>query len=109
MPLKFHGGEPFVEPMSQAVCWHGNDGRRTVVCKATRLAIDALYQATELTEDDRRVIFNRHRAIFEAVASKKFDANQTTEQGAVVVEANDIAEHHGRYGEYRAPMPGKFV
>lgn len=36
-----------------------------------------------------------------------FDANQTTEQGAVIVEANDIAEHHGRYGEYPCADSGE--
>jgi hypothetical protein len=68
---------------------------------------DAL--ATDLTEDDRRIIFNRHRDIFEAVASKKYDSHLRTQQGAIVMETSDIADHHGKFGEYRRPMPGKFV
>lgn len=55
MPLEFRG-EPFVEAAGQLDCWYGNASRRTAVCKATELANDALYQATEPIENDRRGI-----------------------------------------------------
>ena len=109
MPLNFHGAKPFLDRVEQTICWNGDDGRMTVLCKVTSSAVDALYWTTELTEEDRRIIFNRHRGIFEAIAYKKYDAHQTTEQGAVVVETADIADFHGKFGEYRRPMPGKFV
>jgi len=109
MPLNFHGAEPFFDPVEKVICWHGDDGLRTVLCKVTRSAIDDLYRATDLTEEDRRIIFNRHRGIFEAIAYKKYDAHLTTEQGAVVVETADIADYHGKFGEYHRPQSGKFV
>jgi Protein of unknown function (DUF1488) len=109
MPLVFQAGEPYFEPVEKMLCWFGSDGTRMVACKVTCSAIDDLYRATDLTEGDRRVIFNRHRNIFEAVASKKYDSHLRTQQGAVVVETSDIADHHGKFGEYRRPMPGKFV
>ena len=61
-----------------------------------------------LAEEDRWIIFNRHRGIFEAIAYKKYDAHQITEQGAVVVETVDIADYHGKFGEYRRPARGNF-
>jgi len=109
MLLNFHGAEPFFDPEERTICWHGVDGRRTVLCKVTRSAIEGLYRATELTEEDRGIIFNRHRGIFEAIAYRKYDAHQITEQGAVVVETADIADYRAKFGEYRRPMPGKFV
>jgi uncharacterized protein DUF1488 len=109
MPLVFQAGEPYFEPVEKMLCWFGSDGIRMVACKVTCSAIDDLYRATELTEDDRRIIFNRHRDIFEAVASRKYDSHLRTQQGAVVVETSDIADHHGKFGEYRRPMPGRFV
>jgi hypothetical protein len=109
MPLNFRDAEPFFDPVEQAVSWHGYDGRRTVLCKVTCSAIDDLYEASELTEEDRWIIFNRHRGIFEAIAYKKYDAHQITEQGAVVVETTDLADFHGKFGEYRRRMPEKFV
>ena len=58
MPLNFHGAEPFLNPVEQTICWNGDDGRRTVPCKVTSSAIDALYGTTELAEEDRWIIFN---------------------------------------------------
>ena len=109
MALTFQLGEPFYEPVERCLCWHASDGRRAILCKVTRSAIDDLYRASDLTEHDRRVIFSRHRAILEAAASKKHEAGLETEQGAVVVETADIAEYHGKFGEYRRPAAGKFV
>ena len=68
MPLNFHGAEPFLNPVEQTICWNGDDGRRKVPCKVTSSALDALYGTAELTEEDRWIIFNRHRGIFEAIA-----------------------------------------
>jgi hypothetical protein len=42
MPLNFHGAEPFFDPVEKVICWHGDDGLRTVLCKVTRSAIDDL-------------------------------------------------------------------
>jgi hypothetical protein len=42
MPLNFHCAEPSFDP------------------------VEKFYRATDLTEEDRRTIFNRHRGIFEA-------------------------------------------
>ncbi len=81
MPLIFQGGEPYFEPVEKTLCWYGSDGIRMVACKVTCSAIDDLYRATDLAEDDRRIIFNRHRDIFEAVASKKYDSHLRTQQG----------------------------
>ena len=106
MPLNFHGAEPLFDPVEQTVSWHGDDGRRKVLCRVTRSAIHELYEACELTEEDRRIIFNRHRGIFEAIAYKKYDAHQVTEEGAVVLEIADIADYRGKFGEYRRRMPG---
>ena len=109
MPLNFRHAEPFLDPAEQTICWNGSDGRRTVLCKVICSAVDDLYEAAELSEEDRWIIFNRHRGIFEAIAYKKYDAHQTREQSAVVVETADIADYRGKFGEYRRPVPGKFV
>ena len=108
MPLNFHGAEPFLNPVEQTICWNGDDGRRKVPCKVTNSALDALYGTTELADEDRWIIFNRHRGIFEAIAYRKFDAHQITERGAVVVEAADVADYHGKFGEYRRPARGNW-
>ena len=71
MPLNFHGAQPFLNPVEHTICWNGDDGRKKVPCKVTSSAIDALYGTTELAEEDRWIIFNRHRGIFEAIAYKK--------------------------------------
>ena len=57
----------------------------------------------DLAEADRRIIFARYRGILEAGASRKYDAIKTTKQGPVVVETHDIADYHGKFGEYRRP------
>jgi uncharacterized protein DUF1488 len=109
MPLQFTLAEPYYDPVAGAFCWHGRDGLSMILCKVTRSAIDDLYCAKELTESDRRVIFNRHRGILQATASKIFDNNRLTEQGDVVVKTGDLAKYHGTFGEYHRPPPGKFV
>jgi hypothetical protein len=109
MPLRFRYAEPYFEPTERTLCWHGSDAPRTVLCKVTRSAIDDLYPASDLTEEDRWIIFNRHRGIFEGIASRKYDARQTTGQGTVVVDTSDLADYHGRFGEYRRPALRKFA
>ena len=103
MPLTFDLEEPYFEPVERALIWHAHDGHSMVICKVTRSAIDDLYRATDLSEADRRIIFARHRGILEAVASRKYDAIKATKQGPVVVETHDIADYHGKFGEYRRP------
>jgi hypothetical protein len=41
------------------------------LCKATISAIGSLYKPAEFAADDYRIIFGRHRMIFEAAASQK--------------------------------------
>ena len=103
MPLTFHLEEPYFEPVERALTSHAHDGHSMVICKVTRSAIDDLYQTADLTEADRRIIFARHRGILEAVASRKYDAIRATTHGPVVVETHDIADYHGKFGEYRRP------
>ena len=108
MPLNFHGAEPFLDPVEQTICWNGDDGRRTVPCQVTSSAVDTLYGTTELAEEDRWIIFNRHRGIFEAIAYRKYDAHHLTEQGTGGGAPAAGADYHGKFGEYRRPARGNF-
>jgi len=38
-----------------------------------------------------------------------YDAIKTTKQGPVVVETHDIADYHGKFGEYRTPTRPQVV
>ena len=96
MPLEFTDEDrPEFEPAGEMVCWHGwIDGIRRTTCKATRSAINALSpEATNLTNEDRISIFNKHRRLFERVASKKYDSHDVTENNEIVVSATDIAKY----------------
>jgi len=50
-------------------------------------------EATNLTNEDRVSIFNKHRRLFERVASKKYDSHDVTENNEIVVSAADIAKY----------------
>jgi hypothetical protein len=105
MPLSFQSTEAFYEMERAAMCWYGDDGQKAVLCKATCDAIGSLYKSAELTPEDYRVIFARHRMIFELAASRKFDTSHNREQRPVVVEYADISSHHKRYGAYVVGAP----
>ena len=96
MPLEFTDVDrPEFEPAGEVVCLTGwIDGIRRITCKATRSAIDALSpEATNLKKEDRVSIFNKHRRLFERVASAKYDAHDVTENNQIVVSAADIAKY----------------
>ena len=109
MPLQFTLAEPHFDPITHTLRWYASDGLRVVLCRITRSAIDDLYLADDLTEFDRRVIFNRHRAIIQAAANKLYDDRVLTEQADIVVKTSDLAEYHGTFGIYHRPPPGKLV
>ena len=101
MALDFLGTEAFYELDRSALCWYADDGGEAVLCKATIDAIRSLYRATELAGDDYRIIFARHRMIFEAAASRKFEASQSWKRRPIVVESADVSPHRGKFGEYQ--------
>lgn len=105
MPLSFQPSEAFYDMERAAICWYGDDGQKAVLCKVTCEAIGSLYKSAELTPDDCRAIFARHRMIFELAVSRKFDATHNRERRPVVVEYEDISSQHRKYGEYVAGVP----
>ncbi len=100
MALDFLSTEAFYELDRSALCWYADDGREAVLCKATISAIGSLYKAARLTADDYRVIFARHRMIFEAAASQKFGTLRSGNRRPIVVEDSDVSPHRGKFGEY---------
>jgi hypothetical protein len=70
------------------------------LCKATISAIGSLYKPAEFAADDYRIIFARHRAIFEAAASQKIETSQSQNRRLIVVEDADVLPHRGKFGKY---------
>jgi hypothetical protein len=100
MALDFLGTEAFYEQDRSALCWYADVGREAVLCKATTSAIGSLYKPAEFTADDYRIIFARHRMIFEAAASQKFGTLRSSNRRPIVVKDADVAPHRGKFGEY---------
>ena len=101
MALDFLGTEAFYEQDRSALCWYADDGGEAVLCKATISAIGSLYKPAEFAADDYLIIFARHRAIFEAAASQKFETSQSQNRRLIVVEDADFLPHRGKFGKYR--------
>jgi hypothetical protein len=99
MALDFLGTEAFYEQDRSALCWYADVGGEAVLCKATVSAIGSLYKPAELAADDYRIIFARHRMIFEAAASQKIGI-PTWNRPPIVVEDADVLPHRGKFGEY---------
>ena len=95
MALDFLGTEAFYEQDRSALCWYADDGGEAVFS-----AIGSLYKPAEFAADDYRIIFARHRAIFEAAASQKFETSQSQNRRLIVVEDADVLPHRGKFGEY---------
>jgi hypothetical protein len=100
MSLIFLAAEAFYELDRPALCWYADNGREAVLCKATIDAIGSLYNAAELAAADYRIIFARHRKIFEAAASRKFETSRRWERGPILVDSADISPHRGKFGQY---------
>ena len=99
MALDFLGTEAFYEQDRSALCWYADDGGEAVLCKATISAIGSLYKPAEFAADDYRIIFARHRMIFEAAANQKFGTRRSSNR-PIVVEDADVVPHRGKFGEY---------
>ena len=100
MALDFLGTEAFYEQDRSALCWYADVGGEAVLCKATISAIGSLYKPAEFAADDYRIIFARHRMIFEAVASQKIGTLGSWNRRPIVVEDADVSPHRGKFGEY---------
>ncbi len=100
MPLDFLATEAFYEQDRSALCWYANDGREAVLCKVTISAIGSLYKSAEFAANDYRIIFARHRTIFEAAATQKFGTSLSWNRRPIVVEDADVLPHRGKFGEY---------
>jgi hypothetical protein len=100
LALDFLGTEAFYEQDRSALCWYADVGGEAVLCKATISAIGSLYKPAELAADDYRIIFARHRMIFEAAASQKFGTLRNWNRRPIVVEDADVSPHRGKFGEY---------
>ncbi len=101
MALAFLGTEAFYEQDQSALCWYADDAGEAILCKATISAIGSLYKSADFAADDYRVIFGRHRMIFEAAASQKFGTSQSWNRRPIVVEDADVLPHRGKFGEYQ--------
>ena len=100
MALDFLGTEAFLSRIDQHCAGMPMMGGEAVLCKATISAIGSLYKPAEFTADDYRIIFARHRAIFEAAASQKFETSRSRNRQHIVVEDADVLPHRGRFGKY---------
>jgi hypothetical protein len=76
----------FYSPFRKGMC--------RISCIATADALKALSGfATELTSEDRLGVFNKHRKLFQRVATAKYDAAEVNEAGPlVIVSAADVAK-----------------
>ena len=93
MPLVFsESDEPRIR--GDGVCWYGWGPSLLISCIATADALIALSGfARELTNEDRLRVFNKHRKLFQRVATAKYDAAEVNEAGPlVIVSAADVAK-----------------
>ena len=95
-PLEFDDRD-LPQRSGNGVSWWGfREVGPPITCLATDDALKALAAGkSDLTDKDRLDIFNKHRKLFERIASKKYDAIQITEGGEVAVTAADISAEHG--------------